>query len=147
MLTKRHSMPTKKPKPASTPASSSTSDLESFLAALEHPLVKEVHALRAIIAAVDPAIHEDIKWNAPSFHTSEHFATFNLRHKGGVQLVLHLGAKPRADTSLRAKIADPDGLLHWRGTDRATVTFADLAEVRAKEKALRSVLRQWITFV
>jgi hypothetical protein len=36
------------------------------------------------------------KWNAPSFRTTEFFATLNLRAKDGVDrvwLVLHLGAK------------------------------------------------------
>lgn len=139
-------MPPKKPKSPSTSAIAPT-QLEAFLAALEHPRKQEISALRAIISSVDPTIREDIKWNAPSFHTSEHFATFNLRHKEGVQIVLHLGAKPRANVSLRTEVADPEAILEWRGADRATVDFADLSDVKAKEKALRRVLQQWITLV
>jgi hypothetical protein len=139
-------MPTKKPS-SSARKPPAKSDLKSFLAALEHPRKKEIFALRAIIASVDPTIREEVKWNAPSFRTSEHFATFQLRYSDGVQLVLHLGAKPRQQVSLREAIADPDALLQWRDPDRATVTFGDLADIKAKESALRHVLRQWIGYL
>ena len=132
---------------SSTRASSPKPDLKSFLADLEHPRKKEIAALRKIISSVDPAIREDIKWNAPSFHTSEHFATFHLRHSDSVQIVLHLGARPRAASSLRSAIADPASILQWRGADRAIITFGNLADVKAKEPALREVIRQWLTFV
>jgi hypothetical protein len=136
-------MPPKKSKPSS-PRASAPAQLEAFLAAMEHPHKQAIFALRAIISSVDRRIREDIKWNAPSFHTSEHFATFNLRHTRGVQIVLHLGAKAKANSTLRADVADPESILEWRGVDRATVTFVDLADVEAKESALRGVLQQWI---
>jgi len=122
-------------------------DVEAFVAALEHPLEREILALRSIVLRADDRIAESIKWNAPSFHTSEHFATFHLRAKDAVQLVLHLGAKPRADATIRAAIADPASLLAWRGPDRATVTVRDLAEVEASEAALTAIVRQWVAFV
>jgi hypothetical protein len=140
-------MPPKKPSPSANRAAAPSKALESFLAALDHPLKAEIHALREIIASMGPTVREDIKWNAPSFHTSEHFATFNFRSKDGLQLVLHLGTKPRPDAALRTAIADPDGILDWRAADRALVTFRDLSEVKAKEQALRRVLQQWIAFV
>jgi hypothetical protein len=49
--------------------------VETFLGALDHPRKPEIVALRRIILGVDSSIREDIKWNAPSFHTTEHFAT------------------------------------------------------------------------
>lgn len=121
--------------------------VEAFLAALEHPHRPALLALREVIRGVDPAIDESIKWNAPSFHTSEHFATFQLRHRSGVQVVLHLGARPQPDTPLRQQISDPTGLLEWRGADRATVTFADLGDVAAKRAAFAALVREWIAFV
>jgi hypothetical protein len=48
---------------------------------------------RQIILDADASIAEGIKWNAPSFYTSEYFATIQLRAKDGVQVILHLGAK------------------------------------------------------
>ncbi len=139
-------MATKKPKKAAAPKGVDD-DVERFLAALDHPAKAEILAVRALIRGVDPAVQESVKWNAPSFHTTEHFATFHLRHEPGVQVVLHLGAKPRADAQARATISDPGALLRWRGVDRATVTFESAADVRAKQQAFVAVLRQWIALV
>lgn len=121
--------------------------VDAFLEALEHPRKPELLALRTIILGAAPQIGEGIKWNAPSFRTSEYFATFNLRAKDGVQLVLHLGAKKRADTSALQAIADPGALLTWLGTDRATVTFRDLVDVEEKRAAFVELLRQWVAQV
>jgi hypothetical protein len=118
-----------------------------FMASLEHPQKPALLALREIIRGADPAVGEAIKWNAPSFHTHEHFATFHLRRESGVQVVLHLGAKPRPDARARERVADPQGLLEWRGPDRATATFADLSDVEAKREAFAAVLHQWLALV
>lgn len=114
---------------------------------LEHAEKPAVQKLREIIMSVDASIGEEIKWNAPSFYTTEHFATFHLRAKKGVQVVLHLGAKPRPDADARKHVADPAGLLEWRGADRATVTFAGLADVETKRDSFAKVLQQWIELV
>ncbi|WP_437302869.1 DUF1801 domain-containing protein [Sorangium sp. So ce388] len=119
----------------------------AFLRELEHPLKEEVVALRQIILGVSPAIREEIKWNAPSFRTTEHFATFNLRTKDRVRLILHLGAKVK-DTAVKGlEIADPAGLLEWLAKDRCLVTFSDGEDVQAKRAALEAVLRAWLRWV
>ncbi len=120
--------------------------VEEFLHALEHPLKKEVLALRQIILAADPSIEEGIKWNVPSFRTSEYFATFHLRAKAGVQIILHLGAKKR-DTAKSIVIPDPDSLLVWLGKDRASVHFVNGKDVMAKSAAFEMIIRQWIAHV
>ena len=138
------------PRPRGASASrptKATADADALLASLDHPRLPEIHALRAIIRGVDPRIREEVKWNAPSFATTEHFATFHLRAKTGVQLVLHLGARSRPDADLRAEVADPTKLLEWRALDRATVTFVDGADVAVKGEALAAIIRQWIAFV
>lgn len=124
-----------------------TTSVETFLAALDHPRKPEILAVRRVILGVDATIREDVKWNAPSFHTTEHFATFHLRAKDGVQVVLHLGAKPRPDAAVRAALPDPSGLLFWKSADRATVTFRDMAEVKASGKAFAAIVRAWIEHV
>jgi hypothetical protein len=123
------------------------SDVDAFIARLKHPLEPEIRAIRSIILGADPRIAEGIKWNAPSFHTSEHFATLHLRGKTGVQVVMHFGVKPRSGTTARETIADPTALLDWRGPDRATVTFNDLKDVKRKERAFAEIVRRWITFL
>jgi hypothetical protein len=121
-------------------------DVEAFLAALDHPLKREIVDLRTLILGVDPRIGEGIKWNAPSFRTSEYFATFHLRAKDGVQIILHLGAKKR-DTQTAGAIDDPASLLEWLGKDRASVKFRDTKDVEAKRAAFVNVIRQWIEHV
>jgi hypothetical protein len=98
--------------PAPKPAAS----VDAFLASLEHPFKREILALRQIMLGIDPAITEEIKWNAPSFRTTEHFATMQLRAKVGVQLILHFGARKRDTTGIT--IDGPHGLLEWLGPDR-----------------------------
>lgn len=122
-------------------------DVTTFLAALEHPYKPEILALRQLILDADAGIREAIKWNAPSFYTTEHFATFQLRAKTGVQLVLHLGAKVRETATTGIAIADPAALLTWLAKDRASVTFRDLAEINAKRDAFAQLICQWITYV
>jgi hypothetical protein len=88
-----------------------------------------------------------VKWNAPSFRTTEYFATTNLRVKAGIGLVLHFGAKVREVTAGPDTIDDPQRLLQWVAKDRATVEFTDPQDLAAKRAALQAVLRQWIRHV
>ncbi|MEZ4614742.1 MAG: DUF1801 domain-containing protein [Caldilineaceae bacterium] len=121
--------------------------VDDFLAVLDHPHKAEILALRQIILAADPSIREEIKWNAPSFRTTEAFATFQLRAKSGVQLILHLGAKVRETASTGIAVPDPAGLLTWLAKDRAAVTFTDLAEIQAKQSVFTALIRAWLVYV
>jgi hypothetical protein len=120
--------------------------VDSFLERLEHPRKPAILALRQVVRAADARIGEELKWNAPSFFTAEHFATFNLRARDGVQLVLHRGAKPR-ETPGRLPVDDPSGLLEWKANDRAIATFRDEDEVAARSAALTAIIRAWIEHV
>ncbi len=117
----------------------------SFIATLEHPLKREIVALRQILLEVDPAISEEIKWSSPSFRTSEHFATMHLRATDSLQLILHLGAKKRSVPM--GAIDDPDKLLKWLGPDRASVSFRGSEDLAANGSALTAIVRQWIKCV
>lgn len=118
--------------------------VETFLASLDHPHKREILALRKIILDADPRIAEGIKWNAPSFRTSEYFATFHLRARDGVQVILHQGAKRRDNSTTGIALADPDGLLEWLAKERASVRFRDLTDVETKRSAFARIIRQWI---
>jgi hypothetical protein len=73
-------MPTGKSKqPSHTTAADTTSAVDEFMRTLDHPFKKAIEAIRSSMLAADRAIAEGIKWNAPSFRTSEYFATTNLR--------------------------------------------------------------------
>ena len=122
-------------------------DVEAFLASLEHPFKQEIVALREIILGADPSIGEGIKWNAPSFHTSQHFATMHLRARDGARVILHLGAKTRDTAVSGISVADPEALLTWLAKDRASVTFRDLNDIDVKKSAFADIIRQWIEHV
>lgn len=129
-----------------TPADT-TKAVDELMKALEHPEKDAIEALRAIVLEVDPTIREGVKWNAPSFRTSEYFATTHLRTKRGIGVILHFGAKVREVAAGRESIADPEGLLTWLAKDRATVVFASAGDLATKQKALQAIVRQWIAHV
>lgn len=120
--------------------------VEAFISALDHPHKDGVVALRQLLLSADPGISEEVKWNAPSFRTSEHFATMHLRGQDSFQLIFHLGAKSKR-TVPKDAIADPDKLLRWLGPDRASVTFAGAVDLVDKSDALVLIVRQWIEHV
>lgn len=128
-------------------APKSAQTVDEFMERLTHPFKEEVVALRQIILAADPRIHEGIKWNAPSFAIGEHFATFHLHAKNGVQLVLHRGAKVRDMPDHRIAIPDSMSMLDWRSNDRAIAQFANMEDVEAKQAALQDIIRAWIVYV
>ncbi len=134
-------------RPGRTSAADSTPAVAAFMAVLDHPFKGEIERLRALILQADPSIAEGIKWNAPSFRTSEYFATINLRTKVGVGVILHLGAKARALPPGGLGISDPEHLLQWLAPDRATVNFADSEALQAKAVGFQDIVRQWITYV
>jgi len=122
-------------------------EVESFLRELVHPMKAEVAALRRIVLGVSPTIREGIKWNSPSFRTSEFFATLHLRARDGqphVWLILHTGAKGRPGAKSAPRIDDPSGILEWLAKDRCLLSFADRRELRARRAALEHIVRQWI---
>lgn len=116
---------------------------------LEPGLAKTVEAIRKIILSVDPEIGDRIKWNNPSFYYTGEMKPFDPKeykreiivlnlHKGRIMLVFPSGAK----------VNDKSGLLEGDYKDgRRTCVFADLDDVKTKEKALRQVIRTWLTMI
>ena len=139
-------MVTAAPKPQRAPTQQSPG-VTAFLATLEHPSKPDIEAVRKIILSAHPDIGEGIKWNAPSFRTSEFFATFNLRAKGCIQLIFHTGAKVRETAPDGLHVDDPTGLLEWLAKDRASVTFSGGKDIVSKRTALKAMVREWIQHV
>jgi hypothetical protein len=129
-----------------TPADTSAA-VDAFLATLDHPSRALIAELRQVVATVDPSIAEGIKWNAPSFRTTEYFATTNLRAKRGIRVILHLGARVRDLPGGGITIDDPAGLLKWLAKDRAVVEIPDAQSLKDGKAALQAILRQWIRLV
>ncbi len=139
-------MTDKKPKSrGDKPAPDSTQAVDQFMSALTHTHKAEIQELRQIILGAHASISEGIKWNAPSFRTTEYFATTHLRDKAGIGLILHLGAKVRDIASV--PVDDPTHLLKWLGKDRAAMSFTSLDDIEQKKAALQAVVLQWIRHV
>jgi uncharacterized protein YdhG (YjbR/CyaY superfamily) len=119
--------------------------VDAFMGELEHPLKREIEEARRIILGAAPGIGEAIKWRAPSFRTTEFFATFNLRSRDTVQLVFHLGAKVRERAAV--EIADPGGLITWVAKDRCLVTLGAGSDINARRRAFEKIVREWIRYV
>jgi hypothetical protein len=137
---------TSKSKPAAHATTADTTKaVDAFMSTLDHVFKKEIQAIRSAILSVDAKIAEGVKWNAPSFRTTDYFATTNLREKNGVGIILHLGAKVRKTAAVT--IDDPSELLKWLAKDRAMIVFKDLQEFSANKAAFKSIIRSWIDHV
>lgn len=117
-----------------------------LVSALDDQTREQVQLLRDIIASLDADLTEHIKWNAPSYvFDGEDRVTMNLRNKQGlVKLVLHMGATRPENRKGTPMLLEDEGIVEWASDIRGFVTFADLADVRAKEPALRRVLARWL---
>jgi uncharacterized protein YdhG (YjbR/CyaY superfamily) len=135
-----------KAKPTKSKEKESRTDpaVTAYLDALKHPLKPELEALRQLILSVSPSVHEGIKWNSPSFRTTEWFATVNVHGKNRLRLILHTGAKVKTATKDGFAIPDPKGLLQWLAPDRAMVAFGRADDFDSKAKALKAVLKAWV---
>lgn len=121
----------------------STSSVDAFLAALEHPHKEGIQQLRVGILNLDPRVTEDVKWNAPSFKLDDHFATFKLHPPQQIQLVLHRGAKKRP-LQRPFELSDPHGLVKWAAPDRCVVTLASAQQAIEREAEVLALVRAWM---
>ena len=122
---------------------SSSNEVADFMRKLKHPLKAELEAVRSIILGAHPDIREGIKWNSPSFRTTEYFATINIRNDA-VLIILHKGAKVKDNSTTGLKIRDSEALLKWLAKERATITFHDMNAIESGRAGLESIVRQWI---
>lgn len=118
-----------------------------YLQKLDHPLADAVEALRQVILKTDKEIGEQVKWNSPSFYyTGEmkpfdpkeykrDIVVFNLHKKEYILLIFPTGAT----------IKDTTGVLEGQFTDgRRMVKIESMKDVKAKEKALQTVIKEWL---
>jgi uncharacterized protein YdhG (YjbR/CyaY superfamily) len=120
------------------------SSVDEFMRDLDHPLKHDIEVVRQVILSLSPEITEAIKWNGPSFRTTDFFATVNLRSRDRVQLIFHRGAKVKDNSTKKVEIADPAGLIKWLATDRCLVTLGTGNEINANRPAFESIVRQWL---
>ena len=116
---------------------------------LDESIRDTIQLLREIILSTDAEISEQIKWNNPAFYYNGEMKPFDPKeykrdmivfnlHKNRIMLVFPSGAK----------VNDTSGLLTGDYADgRRVVIFKDIDDVKAKESALRSVIKQWVKLV
>lgn len=119
-------------------------DVPTFLAAPTHAREAESLELRAWILAAVPTLEEHVKWNAPSFlHDGVDRLTIRLQPGDRLELILHRGAKVRADAAT-FRGEDPTGLVRWITPDGGVVVIADAADLSHKRDALTRLTQAWI---
>ncbi|MCA9255871.1 MAG: DUF1801 domain-containing protein [Phycisphaerales bacterium] len=133
-----------KKKSPSTRGAPAPDDVDAFMRDLDHPLKNEMEALRRIILGASPTITEGVKWKAPSFRTTDDFATMNLRSTDSVQVIFHTGAKVKSYAKTGIEIDDPAHLLKWLSRDRAMMTLADARDLKKKRAAITTLVKAWI---
>jgi hypothetical protein len=129
------------------PGARKSGDVGEFMRELDHPLKEDIETVRRIILNVDPGISEAVKWNAPSFRTTDFFATVNLRSRECVQLIFHTGAKVKETSTTGISIADPAGLLEWLAKDRCLVKLGVGKDIQTKKAAFEAIVREWIRWL
>ena len=134
-------MPTAKKNTSNT--QQGTDAVNTFMAKLQHPCKDSIQDYRMLILSADPNVKEQIKWNAPSFFIDDHFATFRLHPSYAVQIVLHTGAKVKAQPK-KFIIDDPHNLLKWSTSDRCTLILKSAEHAQEMKGAVASIIKQWI---
>ena len=116
---------------------------------LDPGIGKIVQALRKIILNTDKEIGERIKWKNPSFYFTGEMKPFDPKEfkreiivfnlfKNRIMLVFPSGVK----------VDDKSGLLEGEYKDGRRITvFKNLKDVKAREKDLQAVIRQWLKSV
>ncbi|WP_327351251.1 DUF1801 domain-containing protein [Streptomyces sp. NBC_01304] len=117
--------------------------VDQLMEKVDHPQKEAVEYLRSAILQADPKITEQVKWNAPSFcYDGVDRVTFQLKSTD-IQLILHRGAKVKDDTGTFSFV-DDTGLMQWRSSDRAVVTFKDLDDIKESEPAFIALVKRWV---
>lgn len=116
--------------------------VDAWLAGLDHPLQHVAAAVRAALAAAEPGLGQQIKWNAPSFtREGEDKITFNLRPKAPLLLIFHRGAKAKDSSAF--VFTDETGLMDWKARDRAVVTVVSQAGWDRDGAAIIALASRW----
>lgn len=102
-----------------------------------------IDCLREIIGNCRSDLEESIKWNAPSFSVNgEDRITLGLERKGGVRIVLHLGAKVKDNSGFHFE--DKSGLARWPAPDRGVLVFRDRQDVENKRREVTQLCERWL---
>jgi hypothetical protein len=121
-----------------------STEVTQLLDGLNLPLRKEIEELRLLILSVNPALSENIKWNAPNYSLNgEDRITMRIHPAKQIQVIFHRGAKKLLQPAQRL-IKHDSPILMWKQNDRAIVSFTNMNEIRADASELKEIVRKWI---
>ncbi len=117
--------------------------VDELLRALQHPFHHAILALRAALLGSNPAITERVKWSAPSYCLDgDDRATLRFPPKGGLQLILHRGAKVKPTAGFC--FDDPTGRVTWAAPDRGVLTFDTPEDLAARRDEVVALVNAWM---
>lgn len=124
-------MATKKAKPSDEEL------VNDWMRQLEHPLKAEIDTVRTIIKQSNSRIKERIKWNAPSYYSTEDIVTFNHRATQHVHLIFH------HPSIVKIKSA----LLEGDYKDRRMVYLPDMKAINQNKKELQRIIQESVQLI
>jgi len=125
---------------AKTIASSKLTDAEKVtlhMQELNHPLKKEMEAVRKIIRGSNASLSERIKWNAPSYYYLQDIVTFGPLKPDKVLLVFHYPLIVNIQSSL----------LEGNYKDRRLVSFGNMQSIKAGKQELEKIINGIIEMI
>ncbi|MBK6284962.1 MAG: DUF1801 domain-containing protein [Draconibacterium sp.] len=115
-----------------------------FLDSLNHPLRKEIEALRNLILSSNNLLQENIKWNGPNYSwCDQDRITMRIQPPKQIQVIFHRGAKKLQQPQNRL-INDETNFLNWKENDRAVVSFKSFDEIENSKNILQKVVSDWL---
>ena len=110
-----------------------SNEVDDWMDASTHPLLDVIEAVRKVVLAADKRVGECIKWKSPTFTYEGNIASINPNTKKKVSLMFHRGAEIEGDHP------------HLVGGGKVVryMYFETLADVKARKKDLRAVIKAW----
>jgi hypothetical protein len=120
-----------------------------YIKKLDPAFGKIIETIRKIILSTDASVGERIKWNNPSFYYTGEMKPFDPKEYKREIVVFNLfKEKIMLVFPSGAKVKDTSGLLTGDYKDgRRIVLLKDMADVKAKEKALQKIIKEWLKLV
>ena len=121
-------------------------EVDSLIAALQHPLVNIIEELRTILLSSGFSLKEEVKWKAPSYANAngQHRFTMNFPpNQKCIRLIFHRDAIKQTAPHQNL-ISNDDGLLKWAATDRAIFEIRGRTQLEAQQKQLLVLMKEWL---
>jgi Domain of unknown function (DU1801) len=130
--------------PESTHGAAPPTEVDEFLASLDHPMAEPLADLRSRIVAAAPAeVVENVKWNAPNYSIGGiDRVTLGVDPRGRMRVVLHRGVKVIESDGFTFE--DDSGLITWAAADRGVITIVSPEQYTSQADAIIGIVARWL---